>query len=123
MSICTLRVLTLSTLYSRGTHPQVKTASLRWHSPMLDDISGVKTWTKVNEGMFKMYKAEVLGKLPIMQHFLFGKHLSFVGSGENLGSEKHDDKHVYAYGQAHPECCGIRIPSAIGAAQRRIPFD
>ena len=27
---------------------------------MLDDISAVKTWAKVNEGMIKMYKAEVL---------------------------------------------------------------
>ncbi|KAI6163501.1 Phosphotyrosyl phosphatase activator [Pisolithus thermaeus] len=70
----------------------IKTASLRWHSPMLDDISAVKTWEKVNAGMIKMYKAEV------MQHFLFGSILPYEGWGD---------------------CCGIPIPSAFAAAQER----
>ncbi|KAF9416768.1 Serine/threonine-protein phosphatase 2A activator 2 [Podila epigama] len=122
----------------------VKTASLRWHSPMLDDISAVKTWDKVNSGMIKMYKAEVFGKLPIMQHFLFGSLLPFKGMSdtrvmdedeEEAGIEGHT--HVHAFGQEFPTCCGMKIPSAIAAAAasgatgdrtvpggaRRLPFD
>ncbi|KAG0170860.1 Serine/threonine-protein phosphatase 2A activator 2 [Apophysomyces sp. BC1034] len=121
------------------------TASLRWHSPMLDDISACKTWVKVNQGMIKMYKAEVMGKLPIMQHFMFGSLIAFDG-GLPQAEEMQDDcghvhQHeeqdngdgVYALGQEHPECCGIPVPSAIAvaalkarngsSAPRPIPFD
>jgi hypothetical protein len=42
------------------------------HSPMLYDISAVPLWTKVNGGLQKMYAAEVMGKFPVVQHFLFG---------------------------------------------------
>lgn len=84
---------------------------------MLNDISGVKTWSKVNEGLIKMYKAEVFGKLPIMQHFRVGSIIEFKGQNvipESLESDEH--VHVFAYGQEFPDCCGIRIPSAVAAA-------
>jgi serine/threonine-protein phosphatase 2A activator len=91
---------------------------------MLDDISGVKKWSKVNEGMFKMYRQEVLNKLPIMQHFLFGSVIAYQGSApESYPSEM---EHVHALGQERPLCCVIRVPSTIAAtkkSQRPVPFD
>ena len=105
----------------------VKTASIRWHSPMLDDISSAKSWEKIATGMIKMYEAEVLGKLPIMQHMLFGSLYSFVGSDPSEFREG-EDGHVHALGQEFPSCCGIRVPSAIaapksGSLRKPIPFD
>lgn len=111
---------------------------LKWTQPMLDDISGAKNWTKVENGMRRMFIKEVLGKLPIMQHFLFG---SLIPAADGMSQEadfeivevvtsdhKHD--HTNTWG----DCCGIKIPSTIAAAQearkrgldtglRRVPFD
>ncbi|CAH7686931.1 hypothetical protein BY996DRAFT_4578030 [Phakopsora pachyrhizi] len=131
----------------------IKTASLRWHSPMLDDISGVKTWEKVNSGMIKMYKAEVLAKLPVAQHFLFGKLLPFPDVEDDEFQQQITDKegsqrtkddrlvvdhsgHLHLKGEhGWGECCGIPIPSSFAAAKsdqgyfrnnpavKRIPFD
>ncbi|KAI7879498.1 Phosphotyrosyl phosphatase activator [Lichtheimia hyalospora FSU 10163] len=56
---------------------QVKRGPFHEHSPMLFDISAVLTWNKVNTGMVKMYIAEVLKKVPVVQHFLFGHLFPF----------------------------------------------
>jgi hypothetical protein len=34
---------------------------------MLHDLSGLPTWGKVNEELAKLYKVEVLSKLPVVQ--------------------------------------------------------
>ncbi|KAJ2470511.1 Serine/threonine-protein phosphatase 2A activator 2, partial [Coemansia sp. RSA 2320] len=103
----------------------IKTGSIRWHSPMIDDISAAKSWEKVNLGMVKMFRAEVIGKLPIMQHFIFGSLISFTSSStasleaHGVEEDEHgciDHGHVYALGQEFPDCCGIKVPSAIAAA-------
>jgi len=53
-----------------------KTGPFAEHSNQLWNISGVPGWSKVNSGLVKMYKAEVLGKFPVVQHFRFGHILS-----------------------------------------------
>ena len=122
---------------------------LKWTQPMLDDISGAKNWEKVEQGMRKMFVKEVLGKLPVMQHFMFG---SLVPASEGMsvdnepqapeskmdeGGEVHvgEDgvQHVHR-NDAWGDCCGIKIPSTVAASEeakkqgqkdglRRIPFD
>ena len=95
---------------------------------MLNDISGAKSWQKIANGMIKMYEVEVLGKLPIMQHMLFGSLFSFSGS-DPLLFRQGEDGHVHAFGQEFPGCCGIRVPSAVAATistgtfRKPLPFD
>lgn len=103
---------------------QIKEMELRWHSPMIDDISSSKSWEKVEQGMLKLFSTKVLEKLPIMQHFLFGKIIPFVNKSGRIGESEHD--HVYAMGEEFPQCCGMRFPSAHAAKQYltpRMPFD
>ncbi|KAL8945809.1 MAG: hypothetical protein Q9222_007700 [Ikaeria aurantiellina] len=134
----------------RETMASKSVKGLKWTQPMLDDISGAKNWEKVEQGMRRMFVKEVLGKLPVMQHFLFG---SLVPAAEGMSKEEEvgvrpeaeeteggevvvDNggvKHVHR-DDAWGDCCGIKIPSTVAAAQeakkkgeaeglRRIPFD
>lgn len=119
---------------------------LRWHSPMLDDISSAKSWAKVEAGMRRMFLAEVLGKLPVAQHFLFGSLLPATAEMSKDAESRLDEgdvgefevtvdgmKHVHN-ANSWGDCCGIKVPSAVGARMegekngnggglRRIPFD
>lgn len=56
---------------------EIKSGPFHEHSTMLYNISGIPTWQRIHEGLVKMYAKEVLGKLPVVQHFKFGKYLQF----------------------------------------------
>ncbi|XP_011506533.1 PREDICTED: serine/threonine-protein phosphatase 2A activator-like [Ceratosolen solmsi marchali] len=55
---------------------KVKTGPFAEHSNQLWNVSAVSSWSKVNSGLIRMYKAEVLTKFPVIQHVLFGSLFS-----------------------------------------------
>ncbi|KAL0273462.1 UNVERIFIED_CONTAM: hypothetical protein PYX00_006118 [Menopon gallinae] len=56
---------------------RVKTGPFPEHSNQLWNVSGVPNWSRVNMGLIKMYKVEVLNKFPVIQHVLFGSLMPF----------------------------------------------
>ncbi|XP_015108528.1 serine/threonine-protein phosphatase 2A activator [Diachasma alloeum] len=51
---------------------KVKIGPFAEHSNQLWNVSAVQSWSRVNAGLIRMYKAEVLLKFPVIQHVLFG---------------------------------------------------
>jgi serine/threonine-protein phosphatase 2A activator len=98
---------------------QTKHHSLAWNSPMLYDLTILPSWEKIVNGLSKMYKSEVLGKLPIMQHFYFGSiHLSFQPLERDASETAKFQVHEFQ------SCCAnIKIPSIYYTEEKELPFD
>lgn len=55
---------------------RLKTGPFNEHSPIIFDIHNkVFSWTKVRQGLIKMYMVEVFNKFPVLQHFWCGEVL------------------------------------------------
>jgi serine/threonine-protein phosphatase 2A activator len=54
-----------------------KFARLHEVSPLLYDFTRLESWSQVCMGLMGMYKSDVLGKRPIVQHFFFGNVLKW----------------------------------------------
>lgn len=66
---------------------ELKNGPFHEHSSQLHSIAvGVKTWKKVNEGMFKMYEAEVLSKRVVVQHLPLGGLIAWDPSSANASA-------------------------------------
>jgi len=56
----------------------VKRGPFHEHSPDLYNISAASSWSKIYQGMLRKFHDDVVSKVPIMQHFLFGSILPFI---------------------------------------------
>lgn len=55
-------------------------------SPMLHDISSLPTWNKVASGLLKLYEGEVLSKVQVVQHWVFGPLFPATWTPSSLSS-------------------------------------
>ena len=63
-----------------------KRGPFREHSPMLYELGAMRSWDEVAAGLMRMWRGEVLGKLPVAQHFWFGPSLPVTWRSEPVGT-------------------------------------
>ncbi|KFD71350.1 hypothetical protein M514_07164 [Trichuris suis] len=81
----------------------VKAGPFAEHSNQLWNISGVYSWRKMNEGLLRMYIAEVLRKFPVVQHFVFGTLLSIEPETTGPSSTAEALKGIAGFGRMAEE--------------------
>lgn len=113
LSITFPSVLHLLALKSPDRHPVAFSA----HSPVLHQVhSTVPHWRKLNEGLWKMYKGEVLAKQPVVQHLVFGETFRWRAR-EDLGGEEleSDVDRIAEDGEQHKVPAPAMAPTAMPA--------
>ena len=93
-----------------GVDRQTKKGYFYETSPMLYDISGAESWSKICSGMYRMWCNEVLGKFPVVQHIRFGSifQLNWIPSED---ASKREYAHV-----APPKMESVEMPSVFSKA-------
>eukprot|EP00812_Abedinium_dasypus_P005420 NODE_1678_length_1086_cov_286.432590.p1 GENE.NODE_1678_length_1086_cov_286.432590~~NODE_1678_length_1086_cov_286.432590.p1 ORF type:complete len:331 (+),score=92.69 NODE_1678_length_1086_cov_286.432590:3-995(+) len=86
-------------------------------SPMLYDIGQIPEWQKIHNGLVKMYSGEVLGKFPVIQHFLFGQTLPWPGDASDQGAAVGRTPEQLAF--ARSAAAAMPPPPHLPASRRR----
>lgn len=89
-------------------------------SPMLYDISGVPSWHKTHAGLLRMYQGEVLGKFPVIQHFLFGRTIRWPGDEDC--SQKRPGDVPAAAPKSDGAAYATSMPAAAAMPPPRVPI-
>lgn len=94
---------------SRSLRVQMKSGGhFGEYAPMLNDVSGLPSWSKIASGMLKLYQGEVIGKLPVIQHFRFGSIMPCTWTPSRTQKE--------SYGNVAPP------PPPVGGVTARAPW-
>lgn len=90
----------------------MKPSSLRISDVKCESFHDSSLSKQVNLGLFKMYRAEVLLKFPVIQHFLFGTLLDMPAPARRAGHEGHghDEKDDCETSHKYRCCCPITVP-------------
>ncbi|GMI36049.1 hypothetical protein TrCOL_g4426 [Triparma columacea] len=89
-------------------------ASFGEGSPMLYDISELPSWAKASRGLERLYEGEVLGRYPVVQHFVFGG--IWKGEWESKGRIKTAPKNTFV------GVGGVEPPGMGGGEGTRAPW-
>lgn len=93
------------------------------HSPILWDISQLPSWARANEGLLKMHRGEVLGKLPVVQHLAFGSLFPATWPSSRQPCLSETMAHALAANAAEPAVAAAAARAEAASAAASVPVD